>query len=256
MVEQSDARDLSDKAGERHPIRVPEALAAKVRQLEARLRSIGEIGLGNVVLASSFSAEDMVLTDVLVRLALPVSIIALETKRLHPETHAMIARTQAHFGIKIEVWEPEPAALDDYVAIYGLNGFYDSLEARRACCDIRKSKPLKRALVGRSAWITGQRREQSLTRLQLAEREIDTTHNIIKYNPLFDWLWTDVLAYGEHHRLPINPLYARGYVSIGCEPCTRAVRPGEDPRAGRWWWESATTKECGLHQNLSTVDPE
>jgi phosphoadenosine phosphosulfate reductase len=233
---------------------MPDALTVKITQLETRLRAIEEIDLGTVVLATSFSAEDMVLTDVLVRLGLPISIIALETKRLHPETHAMIARTQAHFGIKIEVWEPEPAALEAYIASYGFNGFYDSLAARRACCDVRKSEPLKRALAGRSAWITGQRREQSLTRRLLAQREVDITHDLVKYNPLFDWLWTDVLAYCEQHRLPTNPLYARGYVSIGCEPCTRAVRPGEDPRAGRWWWENATTKECGLHQNLTPLD--
>ncbi len=231
-----------------------EALAAKITQLETRLRAIEEIDIGTVVLATSFSAEDMILKDVIIRLGLPISFIALETKRLHPETHAMIAQAQAHFGIKIEVWEPEPAALETYVASYGLNGFYDSLLARRACCDVRKSEPLKRALAGRSAWITGQRREQSLTRRQLAQREVDTTHDLVKYNPLFDWLWTDVLAYGELHRLPVNPLYARGYVSIGCEPCTRALRPGEDARAGRWWWESATTKECGLHQNLAPMD--
>ncbi|GIU66656.1 phosphoadenosine phosphosulfate reductase [Candidatus Phycosocius spiralis] len=240
----------------RHHVELPEILASKITKLEASLRSICEYDGGNVVLATSFSAEDMVLTDALVRWDLPIGLISLETKRLHPETQTMIARTQEHYGIKVDVYEPEPNAVDEYVTTYGLNGFYDSLEARRACCDFRKSQPLRRALIGRSAWITGQRREQSLTRRQLAEREIDATHNMIKYNPLVEWLWTDVLDYVELYRLPINPLYARGYVSIGCEPCTRALRPGEHPRAGRWWWESATTKECGLHQNLSPVDTE
>lgn len=225
----------------------PHRLAALIGQLEASLRAISEEG--RVALASSLSAEDMVLTDVVARLGLNVDIFTLQTGRLHPDTVAMIARTEARYGLSIHQFEPEAEALAEIVATYGLNGFYESLEARKACCDVRKLKPLGRALRGYHAWITGQRREQSLTRTQLEEHEEDTAHDLVKYNPLAAWAWTDVLAYAEQFQVPLNPLHARGYVSIGCDPCTRAIRLGEHARDGRWWWENADSKECGLHQN-------
>ena len=161
----------------------------------------------------------------------------------------MIERTQARYGLTVHQFEPEANALVDFIATHGLNGFYESLEARKACCGVRKLEPLARALSGYDAWITGQRREQSLTRDHLAEREHDAAHDLIKHNPLAAWNWADILAYAEHFEVPLNPLHARGYVSIGCDPCTRAIRPGEHARDGRWWWENADTKECGLHQN-------
>jgi phosphoadenosine phosphosulfate reductase len=225
----------------------PKRLATLVVQLEASLRAIG--APGRAALASSLSAEDMVLTDVIARLGLNIDIFTLQTGRLHPDTVAMIARTEARYGVTVHQFEPEADALADFVATYGLNGFYESLEARKACCGVRKLEPLGRALSGYDAWITGQRREQSLTRIQLEEREEDIAHDLVKYNPLAAWAWTDVLAYAQQFQVPLNPLHARGYVSIGCDPCTRAIRPGEHARDGRWWWENADSKECGLHQN-------
>ncbi|CAN1523850.1 CysH 3'-phosphoadenosine 5'-phosphosulfate sulfotransferase (PAPS reductase)/FAD synthetase and related enzymes [Caulobacteraceae bacterium] len=222
-------------------------LASLIAQLEASLRTIS--GLARAALASSLSAEDMVLTDVIARLGLPIEIFTLQTGRLHPDTVAMIERTQARYGLKVHQFEPEANALAQFVATYSLNGFYESLEARKACCGVRKLEPLGRALSGYDAWITGQRREQALTRDQLDEREHDAAHNLVKHNPLASWQWGDVLAYAEHFQVPLNPLHARGYLSIGCDPCTRAIRPGEHARDGRWWWENADTKECGLHQN-------
>ena len=225
----------------------PKRLATLAVQLEASLRAIG--APGRAALASSLSAEDMVLTDVIARLGLNIDIFTLQTGRLHPDTVAMIARTEARYGLTIHQFEPEADALADFVATHGLNGFYESLEARKACCGVRKLEPLGRALRGYDAWVTGQRREQALTRTQLDEREEDTAHDLVKYNPLAAWSWTDVLAYAEQFQVPLNPLHARGYVSIGCDPCTRAIRPGEHARDGRWWWENADSKECGLHQN-------
>ncbi|WP_085339632.1 phosphoadenylyl-sulfate reductase [Aquidulcibacter paucihalophilus] len=230
----------------------PKRLATLVVQLEASLGAIG--APGRAALASSLSAEDMVLTDVIARLGLNIDIFTLQTGRLHPDTVAMIARTEARYGLTIHQFEPEADALVDFVATHGLNGFYESLEARKACCGVRKLEPLRRALRGYDAWVTGQRREQALTRTQLDEREEDTAHDLVKYNPLAAWSWTDVLAYAEQFQVPLNPLHARGYVSIGCDPCTRAIRPGEHARDGRWWWENADSKECGLHQNNHNKD--
>ena len=237
--------DQTDKVAK--PMADPERLAALVAALEASLRAIGS--QGRAALASSLSAEDMVLTDVIARLGLNIEVFTLQTGRLHPETVAMIARTEAHYGLAIHQFEPEADALAEFVATHGLNGFYESLDARKACCGVRKLAPLASALSSYYAWITGQRREQALTRTELEEREQDTAHDLVKYNPLAAWNWADILAYAEQFQVPLNPLHARGYVSIGCDPCTRAIRPGEHARDGRWWWENADTKECGLHQN-------
>lgn len=225
----------------------PERLITLTSRLEASLRAIS--GQGRVALGSSLSAEDMVLTDVIARLGLNIEVFTLQTGRLHPDTVAMIERAETHYGLTIHQFEPEATALADFVSAFGLNGFYESLEARKTCCGVRKIEPLGRALSGFDAWITGQRREQALTRDQLAEREQDTAHDLVKHNPLAAWNWADILAYAEQFQVPLNPLHARGYVSIGCDPCTRAIRPGEHARDGRWWWENADTKECGLHQN-------
>jgi phosphoadenosine phosphosulfate reductase len=201
----------------------------------------------SAALASSLSAEDMVLTDLIARNALPIHIFTLQTGRLHEETLGMIGKTKARYGIDIEPIQPVAAAVEAHVSAHGDYAFYDSLELRKACCGIRKVEPLNRALKGRTAWITGQRRDQSVTRTTLHEEEHDADRGIAKFNPLADWTWDDVLAYAAAHDVPLNPLHARGYPSIGCEPCTRAIRPGEDPRAGRWWWEQSDSKECGLH---------
>ena len=199
------------------------------------------------VFASSLAAEDMVLTDLILRARLPITVFSLETGRLHKETLAMIERVREHYGYEIKLYKPETAAIDTYVQQNGLNAFYDSVEMRKECCRIRKVEPLKRALAGNKAWITGQRRAQSTTRAELAVQEDDAAHGMQKFNPLVDWSEQDVWDYIHANKVPYNPLHDKGYPSIGCEPCTRAIQPGEDIRAGRWWWENADNKECGLH---------
>jgi len=199
------------------------------------------------VFASSLAAEDMVLTDLILKAQLPIAIFSLETGRLHEETLSMVERVKENYDYDIALYRPEPAAVERYVTQNGLNAFYDSVEMRKECCRIRKVEPLGRALAGKRAWITGQRRSQSSTRAELAVQEDDASHDMQKFNPLADWSEQDVWDYLRDHQVPYNPLHDRGYPSIGCEPCTRAIRPGEDVRAGRWWWENPESKECGLH---------
>lgn len=199
------------------------------------------------VFASSLAAEDMVLTDLILEAKLPIAIFSLETGRLHAETLSMVERVKARYGYDIALYRPEPAAVERYVTQNGLNAFYDSVEMRKECCRIRKVEPLGRALAGKRAWITGQRRAQSSTRAELAVQEDDASHGMQKFNPLADWSEQDVWDYLRENKVPYNVLHDRGYPSIGCEPCTRAIEPGEDVRAGRWWWEHPESKECGLH---------
>jgi len=199
------------------------------------------------VFASSLAAEDMVITDLILRAKLPITIFTLETGRLHAETVGMIDRIRETYAYEVVLYKPEAAAVASYVAANGLNAFYDNIEMRKECCRIRKVEPLKRALTGKQAWITGQRRAQSTTRSELAMQEHDAAHGLQKFNPLADWSEDDVWHYIRSHQVPYNPLHEKGYPSIGCEPCTRAIEPGEDIRAGRWWWESPDSKECGLH---------
>lgn len=199
------------------------------------------------VLASSLAAEDMVLTDLILKNKLDIGIFSLETGRLHAETLAVVGRVKETYGYDIALFRPETAAVEQYVAQNGLNAFYDSVELRKECCRIRKVEPLKRALAGKKAWITGQRREQSATRSELKVEEFDAGHGLAKFNPLVDWTENDVWNYIRGNNVPYNVLHDKGYPSIGCEPCTRAIEPGEDVRAGRWWWENPESKECGLH---------
>jgi len=199
-------------------------------------------------LASSFGAEDMVLLDLIARDGLGISIFTLDTGRLPEETHDLIARVRKHYGIEIDVYAPWPESVDAYVAEHGIDGFYDGVAQRKACCAVRKVEPLKRALAGKRGWITGLRREQSDTRAEVLEAARDATTNKWKFNPLADWSHDEVWTYLRANRVPYNALHDRGYPSIGCEPCTRAVKPGEHSRAGRWWWEQeGVRKECGLH---------
>lgn len=199
------------------------------------------------VFASSLAAEDMVLTDLILKARLPIGIFSLETGRLHKETLAMLDKVKERYGYEIALYRPQADAVDAYVAQNGLNAFYDSIEMRRECCRIRKVEPLSRALAGNKAWITGQRRAQSSTRSELAVQEDDAAHAMVKFNPLADWSEQDVWDYLRSNGVPYNALHDQGYPSIGCEPCTRAIQPGEDVRAGRWWWENPDSKECGLH---------
>jgi phosphoadenosine phosphosulfate reductase len=199
------------------------------------------------VFASSLAAEDMVLTDLILRAKLPIGVFTLQTGRLHAETLSMIDRIRETYGYEVAQYKPEPQAVEAYVNQNGLNAFYDSVDLRKECCRIRKVEPLKRALEGKKAWITGQRRAQSTTRAELHVKERDEGHGLEKFNPLADWSETDVWRYIRDNGVPYNPLHDKGYPSIGCEPCTRAIQPGEDVRAGRWWWENPESKECGLH---------
>jgi phosphoadenosine phosphosulfate reductase len=214
--------------------------------LEETLRGIAA-SLSPAALASSLSAEDMVLTDAIARARLPISVFVLDTGRLHGDTLELIEKTRTHYGIEVTLFTPDPAAVSEYVSTHGRDGFYQSIELRKRCCEMRKVEPLERALAGKRAWITGQRREHSATRAQLAEREFDAAHGLEKFNPLAAWSEAKVWEYVHAHRVPYNRLYDQGYRSIGCAPCTRPVVAGEDARAGRWWWEQAEHKECGLH---------
>lgn len=199
------------------------------------------------VFASSLAAEDMVLTDLILKAELPIAIFSLETGRLHAETLAMIDRVKETYDYDIALFRPDPLAVERYVTQNGLNAFYESVDMRKECCRIRKVEPLGRALAGKRAWITGQRRAQSATRAELAVQEDDLSHAMQKFNPLTDWSEENVWEYLRSDNVPYNALHDRGFPSIGCEPCTRAVQPGEDVRAGRWWWENPESKECGLH---------
>ena len=214
--------------------------------LEKKLRAI-EAEFSPVALASSLSVEDMVLTDALAHAGLSIEVFALDTGRLHADTLAMTQKVYSRYGITVSVYVPDADAVADYVLANGRDAFYGSLEMRQLCCRIRKVEPLARALRGKRAWITGQRREHSEGRAQLAEREYDSLHCIEKFNPLAAWSEADVWNYVRARRVPYNRLYDQGYRSIGCAPCTRPVLPGEDVRAGRWWWEQPAGKECGLH---------
>ncbi|MES2901650.1 MAG: phosphoadenylyl-sulfate reductase [Pseudomonadota bacterium] len=199
------------------------------------------------VFASSLAAEDMVLTDLILKAGLPIQIFSLETGRLHPETLAVLDQVKARYDYSITLYQPRAGAVDAYVAANGLNAFYNSVEMRRECCRIRKVEPLGRALAGNKAWVTGQRRAQSSTRTELAIEEDDSAHGMTKFNPLAEWSEEDVWNYIRANEVPYNALHDQGFPSIGCAPCTRAVNPGEDVRAGRWWWENPDSKECGLH---------
>lgn len=199
------------------------------------------------VFASSLAAEDMVITDLILKNKLNITIFSLDTGRLHIETLTMLDKVKAHYGYDIIVYKPQQSAVETYIKHHGLNAFYDSVEMRKECCRIRKIEPLKRALLGNKAWVTGQRKEQSLTRAELAEQENDVSNGLQKFNPLTAWTQDDVWHYIKSNQVPYNSLHDQGFPSIGCEPCTRAIKPDEDIRAGRWWWETPESKECGLH---------
>mgnify|MGYP001501824261 CR=1 FL=1 len=202
---------------------------------------------GRAVFTTSLGLEDQVLTDAIAESGAEISVVTLETGRLFPETVALIAETRARYGIDLEEVRPLSPDIDAFVARYGLNGFYESVEARHACCDVRKMRPLTRALEGAQVWITGIRRGQSQNRAQTPFAEFDPVRNVLKINPLADYDLESLQALVVEKNIPVNPLHRRGYPSIGCEPCTRAIKPGEPERAGRWWWENDEKRECGLH---------
>lgn len=204
---------------------------------------------GPIKLACSFSVEDVVVIDLISDLKLPVGIFALDTGRLNEETYEVAEAVTERYGVQIDWYFPDREAVETLEREKGLFSFRESLENRHECCRIRKVEPLGRALSGLAGWITGMRREQSVTRADIAPIEIDAAHGgILKLNPLVQWTEKEVWDYAERKRIPVNRLHRLGYPSIGCAPCTRAVHPGEHPRAGRWWWEDPEHKECGLHR--------
>ncbi|CAB3727579.1 Phosphoadenosine phosphosulfate reductase [Achromobacter denitrificans] len=221
-------------------------LAVRWRDLNLRLADIRR-RYPDAALASSLAAEDMVLTHALYAGGSDLEVFTLDTGRLHAETLGVLDAVRERYGREVTVYRPDAEAVERHVAEHGAYAFYESVDLRRACCQIRKVEPLKRALAGRGAWITGQRRAQSTTRGELPLEEADATFGLHKFNPLAEWSEEEVWAVIRALDIPYNPLHDQGYPSIGCEPCTRAIRPGEDLRAGRWWWESSDSKECGLH---------
>ncbi|MBB1248487.1 phosphoadenylyl-sulfate reductase [Rhizobium sp. G21] len=214
--------------------------------LAERLALAASLG-GRVVFTTSLGIEDQVITHVIGQNRFDIDVATLETGRLFPETVALIAETEARYGMTINRYFPLKEDVDAFVSQYGMNGFYDSVEARHACCGVRKVKPLARALTGASVWVTGLRRGQSGNRADTPFVEYDAERNLLKVNPLADWDLDRINCLVADEAVPINPLHSRGYPSIGCEPCTRAIKPGESERAGRWWWENDEKRECGLH---------
>jgi phosphoadenosine phosphosulfate reductase len=202
---------------------------------------------GNVVLGSSLGVEDQVLTHLMTSIYPGVKIFTLDTGRIFPETYQVLDETNKKYGIQIDVYFPNNAKVEKMVKEKGINLFYESIENRKLCCNIRKIEPLKRALSGMKVWVTGLRKDQSVTRFFTKLVEWDEPYQLIKVNPLLNWTEKDVWAFIKENEVPYNKLHDMGFPSIGCQPCTRAIKPGEDVRAGRWWWEAPEHKECGLH---------
>lgn len=239
-------------AAERHPPALA-ALAAglDVADPRGRLRALAErmaaTAPGPLVFTTSFGIEDQLITHHILTDRLPVAVVTLDPGRLFPATYALWQATEERYGARIASMQPDGPALEALVARQGINGFYQAKDARIACCGVRKVEPLGRALAGAAGWITGLRADQSRARDRVELVAWDAERGLVKLAPLFDWSRERVAAACEHLGVPVNPLHAQGYLSIGCEPCTRALKPGEPERAGRWWWEQDDAKECGLH---------
>lgn len=216
-----------------------------------RLKSLRAAVPGRIVFTTSFGIEDQAIAHLIFTAGLDIEVATLDTGRMFPSTYALWAETEQRYGVRIRSFHPEQAALAAMVADAGINGFYYSKEARLMCCEVRKVEPLGRVLDGAVAWVTGLRSDQSGQRGQVALAGWDAERALIKLAPLFDWTREQVVAFTTAENIPINALHAQGFPSIGCEPCTRAVKPGEPERAGRWWWETDDAKECGLHVDSS-----
>ncbi|MGN6249771.1 MAG: phosphoadenylyl-sulfate reductase [Ginsengibacter sp.] len=223
------------------------AAMAEALPLEEVIRNLAEHFPQKVTFSTSFSYEDQLITDKILSNQLPVNIFTLDTGRLFEETYSCWSATNERYQTKIRAYYPDHTLLEPFVAQHGPNSFYESVDQRKACCYVRKVEPLKRALKGNAVWITGIRAEHSPNRHDMQQVEWDEGNQIIKYHPLLHWTTQEVKDYINKNNVPYNILHDRGFVSIGCAPCTRAIRPGEDFRAGRWWWEDNTKKECGLH---------
>jgi phosphoadenosine phosphosulfate reductase len=222
------------------------SVTARTSEVEALLATIAH-DFGPATFANSLGAEDMVLTDLILKARLPIDVFSLDTGRLPPETYELMGAVEKHYGHKLTIFFPRADDVEIYVRNQGINAFRDSVTLRKACCAIRKVEPLQRALAGKRAWITGLRAQQAATRDGLPLREYDAGNGLEKFNPLAEWTEKEVWTYIRQNAVPYNALHDKFYPSIGCAPCTRAISPGEDIRAGRWWWESPESKECGLH---------
>lgn len=202
---------------------------------------------GRIAFATSLGAEDQVITAMLARVDAAIKIFTLDTGRLFQETYDLLDITEKKYKLNIGIYFPDAQQVEKMVHDKGINLFYESVENRKLCCHIRKVEPLKRALSGMQVWVSGLRREQSMTRKEKETVEWDETNNLVKINPLIDWTGKQVWDYIKDRKIPYNSLHDKGFTSIGCLPCTRAISPGENERAGRWWWENSENKECGLH---------
>ncbi len=247
-----DAR--STAAGDPFPLPALQARAAELAAalaplpLDQRLLRMCREVHRSIVFTTSFGLEDQLILHVLRQHPIDVEIVTLDTGRLFPQTHEVWMESERRYGVRIRSVYPQTAAVEAVVAAQGINGFFHSRDARVACCHVRKVEPLNRALVGAAAWITGIRAGQSEARRDVGLVNVDWDRGILKFNPLFDWTREAVLSFTQEHDVPVNALHAKGFASIGCAPCTRAVTPGENERAGRWWWEDDGKKECGLHE--------
>lgn len=240
------------------PAELGDALAELDREIAATAGIAQRISLirsripGRIAFSTSLSIEDQAVLDAIAQSGADIDVFTLDTGRHFPETFDVIAASEARYGTKIRLIAPEASEVERLVADDGVFGFRRSIEARKACCDVRKVRPLRRALEGSAAWITGLRRGQSGGRLDTPFASFEASFALIKLNPLADWPLETLERYVADNNVPVNELHARGFPSIGCQPCTRAIAPGEDIRAGRWWWESPETKECGLHKPAQT----
>jgi phosphoadenosine phosphosulfate reductase len=218
------------------------------KSVSENLETLSVLYPGRTIFTTSFGIEDQAIAHKIFSGNIPVKVVTLDTGRLFPETYEVFSNTLIKYGKMINVYFPDSKAVEKMVTGKGPFSFYESLENRLECCNIRKVVPLNRALKGMKCWISGIRSEQSGNRSQMDWLEYDETRDIYKFYPLFNWSFKDVMNFVKENYVPYNPLHDKGYVSIGCEPCTRAIKPGEDFRAGRWWWESAGPKECGCHR--------
>ncbi|MGB3007118.1 MAG: phosphoadenylyl-sulfate reductase [Chitinophagaceae bacterium] len=216
------------------------------QSLHEALAAMAGLFPGEIVFSSSLGQEDQVITDAIGMNAIPVKVFTIDTGRLFYEAYELLEKTVARYKLPVHVFFPESSDVENFVTARGVNSFYESVDNRKECCRIRKVKPLNRALAGAKVWITGLRSEQSENRKQMSMIEWDEGRQLYKFNPLINWTYNDVIDYIKKNNVPYNPLHDKGFISIGCAPCTRAIEAGEDTRAGRWWWE-LSKKECGLH---------
>jgi phosphoadenosine phosphosulfate reductase len=216
-------------------------------RLMKRVAEIRSLVSGRIVFTTSFGIEDQAIAHAIFQQALGIDVVTLDTGRLFPETHQIWAETERRYGQRIAAFHPDRISVESLVARQGIDGFYDSFENRQACCAVRKVESLRRALAGATVWVTGLRTNQSAERAEISFAAVDHGYKLLKVHPLFDYTREQVVAFVRDHGVPYNTLHDRGFLSIGCAPCTRAVKPGEPERAGRWWWEQEQKKECGLH---------